>query len=642
MTDSRRPLPRTPRGSIPPRGSLGSNGSCRIPGMKFGSAGLFALCMMLAGVAYSCASDQVRNADDSHSAAQSDADIAAEPGSEQRAAPASAGQTPDSRSIGPAGASADQDVAAGSGAPVEGTVYLAATDSTEPSDHDFFSTVAVDDKDFVSLPSLGDLWVNCWSDDDAVYTASGDGTGFGVALGDIVVSRVDGRPDDVHDPLQGTSLAVGAAVGPIWSGLAYTHKPTGMLCVNGEFYLAVQDLRSLSFSDAPAATIVHSTDKGRTWSWDPRAPMFSGSVFTTIMFADFGKDNEHAPDGFAYAYGLDDNWSSVYSSRPPQTKLYLARVPNAHVQDRSRWEFFSGLDAQGAPTWTAAIEKRAPVLEDPQHLYETPIDPNLKRQNMTTMSQGGVVYNAALKRYIYSTWTMYTYEFYEAPQPWGPWTHFFSKDFGAFPWTADAAGGYGTSLPSKFISEDGRSMWMHSNVWEAGVIHYQYSLREVRVTPYEASTPSNERSADALSTAEYGAVPLRRSAHSGHVEYLNDAVLANQSLESWTGDRKTTDYWGYTWPHVIHVNKVRYTTGAVRLDGGWFEDLTVQVRRGKDWVAVSGLTVAPAYAHDASVLGNRTFTLSFDAADTDGVRIFGRPGGSQYFTSTAELGVYYE
>jgi hypothetical protein len=42
------------------------------------------------------------------------------------------------------------------------------------------------------------------------------------------------------------------------------------------------------------------------------------------------------------------------------------------------------------------------------------------------------------------------------------------------------------------------------------------------------------------------------------------------------------------------------------------------------------------------VLGNRTFTLSFDAAVTDGVRIFGRPGGSQYFTSTAELGVYYE
>jgi hypothetical protein len=599
--------------------------------------------MNLAGAACSCASDDAAGADDPQSArSDGDANVAAQQASELAREPATAGEKSDARSAELAHASAEPSVAAPSGAPVDGERYFAAIDASEPNDHAVFSTVSVDDKDFVSVPSLGDLWVNCWSDDDAVYTASGDGTGFGAALGDMVVSRVDGRPDDVHDPLRGTELAVGAAVGPIWSGLAYTHKPTGMLCVNGEFYLAVQDLRSLSFADAPAATIVHSTDKGKTWSWDRQAPMFSNSVFTTIMFADFGKDNEHAPDGFAYAYGLDDNWSSVYSSRPPQTKLYLARVPIAHVQDRSSWEFFSGLDSQGAPTWNAAIERRAPVLDDPQRVYQTPLDPNLKRQNMTTMSQGGVVYNAALERYIYSTWTMYTYEFYEAPQPWGPWTHFFSKDFGAFPWTEDAAGGYGTSLPSKFISEDGRSMWMHSNVWEAGVIHYQYSLREVRVTPYEASIPSNERSADALSTAEHGAVPLRRSSHSGHVEYLNDGVLQNQSLESWTGDRKTTDYWGYTWPHALHVNKVRYTTGTLRLEGGWYEDLTVQVRRGNDWVTVSGLSIAPAYARDVTVLGNRTFTLSFDAAVTDGVRIFGRPGGSQYFTSTAELGVYYE
>jgi hypothetical protein len=123
---------------------------------------------------------------------------------------------------------------------------------------------------------------------------------------------------------------------------------------------------------------------------------------------------------------------------------------------------------------------------------------------------------------------------------------------------------------------------------------------------------------------------------------LNDGVLQNQSLESWTGDRKTTDYWGYTWSHALHVNKLRYTTGALRVEGGWYEDLTVQVRRGKDWVTVSGLKVSPAYANDVTVLGNRTFTLSFDAAATDGVRIFGRPGGSQYFTSTAELAVYYE
>jgi hypothetical protein len=600
------------------------------------------LCLAL--LACACVSDDARVATGAPSAQSNDADQP-QPASEQRreqlSAASEAGNLSRPRDVA-AGPAPDSDIAAPSGTPVAGSVYFAAADTNQPSEHDVFSTVWVDDKDFVSLPSLGDLWVNCWSDDDAVYTTSGDGTGFGALLGDMVVSRVEGRPDDVHNPLQGTTLALGAAVGPTWSGLGYTHKPTGMLCVNGELYLAVQDLRALTFSDAPAATIVRSTDKGRTWSWDTRAPMFSNYVFTTIMFADFGKDNEHAPDGYAYAYGLDDDWSSVYTSRTPQTKLYLARVPTARIQDRASWEFFSGLDSQNAPTWSSDIARRAAVLEDPERLYTAPLDPTLKRQNMTTMSQGGVVYNAPLKRYIYTTWTMYTYEFYEAEQPWGPWTHFFSKDFGAFPWSEDASGGYGTSLPSKFISDDGRSMWMHSNVWEAGVIHYQYSLREVRVTPYEAAEPTNEHSAEALSSDEYGAVALLRSSHSGHADYLSDGVLQNQSLESWTGDRKDSDYWGYTWPRTFHVNKVRYTTGALNLQGGWFQDLTVQVRRGKAWVAVSGLKVSPAYANDVSVLGNKTFTLSFDDTDTDGVRIFGRPGGAQYFTSAAELAVYYE
>src|SRR5262249_10274682 len=162
----------------------------------------------------------------------------------------------------------------------------------------------------------------------------------------------------------------------------------------------------------------------------------------------------------------DDNWSNVYSARPPQTKLYLARVPLGSVQNRASWEFFKGFDEAGKPSWIADISKRAPVLEDTRRLYTQPIDRNLARKNMTPLSQGGIVSNAPLKRYIYSTWTMYTFEFYEAPAPWGPWTHFYSKDFGAFPWSEDAAGGYGTPIPSKFTSADGQSMWMHANVWE--------------------------------------------------------------------------------------------------------------------------------------------------------------------------------
>jgi hypothetical protein len=510
------------------------------------------------------------------------------------------------------------------------------------SESDFFASVRIDDKDSLSLPSLGDLWVNCWSDDDAVYTTSGDGIGLGNALGDIVVSRVDGRPGDKEDPLRGTSLTAGDSVGPLWNPIGYSRKPTGMLCVHGDLYLAIQDLTLLTFSDAPAATIAHSPDKGRTWTWDRRAPMFSDHVFTTIMFLDFGKDSEHAPDGYVYAYGLDDNWSAVYSDKPPQTKLYLARVPSDKVMDRSAWEFFSGLDAETRPTWSKDIAQRAAALEDTRRLYAEPLDPSLDPKNMTTLSQGGVVYNAALKRYIYSTWTMYTFELYEAPEPWGPWRHFHSKDFGVFPWTEEAAGGYGTTLPSKFISQDGHEMWMHSNVWQAGVIHYEYSLRKVEVAPFVASSASNTHSADSLATAEQGAVPLVRVARTGHPEILNDGKLRDGSELSWNGEHKHEDYWGYTWPHAIHVNEVRYTTGAVDARGGWFEELSVQLRQDGTWVDASHLEVTPRYSANASVLGNQTFVLRFDEAVADGVRIYGKPGGRDSFTNIAELSVHYE
>jgi hypothetical protein len=511
--------------------------------------------------------------------------------------------------------------------------------STSPLDHDFFSTVSVAETNSASVASQGDLWVNCWSDDDALYVANGDGAGFGTVPVDIAVSRIDGRPTDT---LSGTALASAAQVGPVWNGVNYNRKPTGMLCQNGDLYLAVQDLRVFTFDDAPAATIVRSTDKGLTFSWDSSAPMFSDHVFTTIMFLDFGKDSEHAIDDFVYAYAFDNNWAFNATGAPP-TQLFLGRVPRDHVQDRTLWQFFSGLDAQGSPLWTDDIASRAPVLEDTRRLYTTPVDPTLAYQNMTVLSQGGVVYDAPLSRYIFTSWTEYTFEFYEAPNPWGPFTHFYSKDFGVFPWSDMKSGGYGTTIPSKFIAADGGSMWLQSNAWQqSGSSSYQFSLRELHLTPYVASEARNEQASGPVSTADYGAVPFVRALHYGDVGILNDGVLTGQSEDSSTGDCKTEDFWGYTWPQLMHLNTLRYTTGAMAADGGWFSQSSVQVRHGKDWVAVHGLHVSPAFPNDASLPDHTTYTFSFDAEISDGVRVWGTPGGSSYYTSIAELTAHYE
>jgi hypothetical protein len=74
-------------------------------------------------------------------------------------------------------------------------------------------------------------------------------------------------------------------------------------------------------------------------------------------------------------------------------------------------------------------------------------------------------------------------------------------------------------------------------------------------------------------------------------------------------------------------------------DGGWFDTLTVQVRRNGVWTNVSGLTSTPAYPPNDGV-NYETYTLNFTPTSGDGVRIDGAPGGSADFISVGELLVY--
>lgn len=339
--------------------------------------------------------------------------------------------------------------------------------------------------------SDGDLWPSCWSDDDALYSANGDGAGFGYEFSDVVVNRITGDP--ATDDLEGEALAIGDELGQVWSGSEYTRKPTGMLCVDGTIYLAVQDLR-LDFNEAPAATIARSDDHGRTWAWDTSAPMFADHLFTTIFFADFGQEGEHAPDGYAYAYGLDGNWRDSFDdSVADPSELFLARVPTTSVQDASTWEFFAGAPGDAEASWVSDIAMKRPVLVDERRQHPSTDASNETGQtfgahDLSVISQGGVTYIPARDRYIYTSWTELTFEFYESPAAWGPWTLFLSEDFEAYPWTEARFGGYGTSLPSKFVSDDGLTMWVQSNVCPcapAGISSYWFGLRKLELRPVE-------------------------------------------------------------------------------------------------------------------------------------------------------------
>lgn len=510
---------------------------------------------------------------------------------------------------------------------------------TPPAVPFFFGAAYVEDHATLDIPSDGDLWPSCWSNDDALYTANGDGAAFGGPFVDIAVSKVTGSPFATPPNLAGSTIARADALGQIWTpGGRYNRKPTGMLCIDGAIYMAVQDLE-LDFMDAPAATIAVSRDNGITWSWDKTKPMFSGHVMTTLMFLDFGKDAANAIDDFVYVYALDRNWRFSTRVKSP-TELWLARVPKAKVQDRSAWEYFAGIDANGLPRFESDLASRVPVLEDKGTVYQKPYAQTFAR-DMTVLSQGSVVYDAPLDRYIYTSWTEFTFEFYEAPKPWGPWKKFLSRDYGVYPWSPALNGGYATTIPSKFISADGKTMFVQSNTFVGGVKNYQLSFRKVTVDPFVPGAAANARSSANLAHRSGGGVPYSRAGHANSTTILNDGDTG-MSIDSWTGEEKSEDYWGVVWARSQNVNRIAYTTGEMFPDGGWFTSIRPQVRREDKWVDVTGVTASPAYPGSAAAGDNVTYVFSFDAVMADGVRVVGVPGGSRTFTSAAEIAASFE
>lgn len=518
-----------------------------------------------------------------------------------------------------------------------GAVVTAAAPPSSPGSSPI-ATASIESHGTVPTRSDGDLWPSCWAANGNLYAANGDGKGFSLdgPFADIAVSEISG---DEPTALSGTTIARGDQVGSIWSGAGYNRKPTGMVCDGDTLYLAVQDL-ALDFNDVPAATIVKSTDHGRTWTWDKGKPMFGDHVFTTIWFADFGRGGKGGPDDYVYAYGLDGNWRDSFddSVADPQD-VFLARVPRDKIQDRKAWQFYSG----AGPRWSKNIGDRKPVLTDSRRLYQQVFSSNIS--NLSVISQGGVTYLPGLRKYIYSSWTEYTFEFYESPAPWGPWRHFLSKDFSGYPWSPQRHGGYATTIPSKFVAPDGRSMWVQANVCPCGGggtnAAYNLNLRRFSITPADpaAATDLPDESVN-LATAP-GTVPISKSSASGSLATLNDGTTAVSENDS-DDEVKTASWWGYTWPRKHKVNRVEFTSGDVTTQGGWFTGRPrVQIRSGGSWIDVGAQTVTPAYPGDASAGERKTYTLTFPPAETDGVRVIGLPGGPRAFSSVSELAVRY-
>lgn len=112
------------------------------------------------------------------------------------------------------------------------------------------------------------------------------------------------------------------------------------------------------------------------------------------------------------------------------------------------------------------------------------------------------------------------------------------------------------------------------------------------------------------------------------------------------GDQGPEDWFGYSFADWHTFERVLFQEGfhyASPVEGGWFQDLGVQVRAddGAAWTPVTGLSVTPSAPGDTSAAGTyETYELLFDPVVARQVRLIGTPGGAHGFISLAELRVY--
>lgn len=319
--------------------------------------------------------------------------------------------------------------------------------------------------DAVRLPNCsGDTWSATWADDGKVYVTSDDTSGFNKACNsNLALNRItgDGPPD-----LQGVTVNCMAQFGAGSQTLAEDGgmwKACGLTCVDGVLYMSVS--RQLTCPTEPNgewkgrsspfwiqetwdASIIKSNDHGKTWSETPQLnhSMFPGRIFSNPFFVQHGKNGEGAPDGkeeYVYAVSNDGSWNNG-------NWMILGRVRRDRIGrlDRGDWEFVHGYEARRKPIWRSRYDNALYTFRAPGRASMTGVH-YIKGFDLYMMPQWYYPYLLDPK----TRWKVTRWEFYQSREPWGPWKRFYTQEFEPQSW-------YNPCIPSKFISEDGRSFWI--------------------------------------------------------------------------------------------------------------------------------------------------------------------------------------
>jgi len=303
-----------------------------------------------------------------------------------------------------------------------------------------------------------DIWPMTWAADGQLYAAWGDGGGFdgteeGRATGrsSLGFARIEGTPDTANASSFTGKNVWGQAPAFAESQATFGGKVADLISVDGVLYAqgalwtqencGCADPTVRSEQNPAGRTLAWSADLGKTWRL---APWVSGAQLGTSL--QFGRDYSGAFDpAHVYLYYQRDVKSD-------STHIYLRRVRSADITAEpatpGHFEYWAGLE-NNAPLWSTTEADAQAVFSDPN------VEPG-------TFAAASVVHDAPLGRYLLAAWhgpATGQIGFFEAQAPWGPWaTVAYYEDWEGLTETAGEA--TGLSIPTKWISPDGRTLWL--------------------------------------------------------------------------------------------------------------------------------------------------------------------------------------
>lgn len=311
-----------------------------------------------------------------------------------------------------------------------------------------------------------DTWYPSWASDGNLYSPWTDGVVKGLRSDSsdkrTYPEATTGNATIIGDDPMNLKIVDHA----IYASAAAPYRgryPAGSLVYNGVWYYGTYCLHGGQVAKhqgttynwpwlGPFVGFRTSTDLGKTWTetpCTPENPLFgehspNGAPIKigAPHFVDFGKNMEHSPDGKAYlvAHGASDgeNRRFGYNSWITGDEIYLIRVTPSieNMNDASKYEFFDG---EG---WTKDFSQIKPIAQ--------------WRDKMGCVT---MTYNAPLKKYLMcvtdgmTTGRRFNTYFLESDKITGPFKIVqYLKEFGEQ--------GYFVNFPSKFISDDGMTLWL--------------------------------------------------------------------------------------------------------------------------------------------------------------------------------------